>query len=131
MADFARENLGAAADRSEAFGERLLDRTHEMPPQLIAPLVAAEVRATGGRDVSILLQDYGQLMLVPLPGRGLAVEDPVPIDGSRAGEVFLRAVPAEHPHADGTRMSSFSRLQRRTSPNASATTGTCGATTCP
>jgi hypothetical protein len=34
----------AAVDRSEGFGERLsgvlLDRAHEMPPQLIAPLVA-------------------------------------------------------------------------------------------
>ncbi|MFA1543456.1 hypothetical protein [Actinomadura monticuli] len=42
-----------AVDRSEGFGERLLgqllDRAHEMPPQLIAPLVAEEVRAIGGR----------------------------------------------------------------------------------
>ena len=61
-------------DRSEGFGERLLgvllDRAHEMPPQLIAPLVAEEVARVGGRDVSILLQDYDQLVLVPLPGRG-------------------------------------------------------------
>lgn len=61
------------ADRSEGFGERLLglllDRAHEMPPQLIAPLVAEEVARVGGRDVSILLQDYEQMLLVPLPGR--------------------------------------------------------------
>ncbi|WP_033355444.1 PP2C family protein-serine/threonine phosphatase [Kitasatospora aureofaciens] len=108
MAEFARESRTAAVDRSEGFGERLLghmlDRAHEVPPQLIAPLVAEEVRTIGGRDVSILLQDYGQLMLVPLPGRGLAVGDPVPLDASRAGEVFLRATPAEHPQADGIRM---------------------------
>ena len=95
-------------NRSEGFGERLLgqllDRAHEMPPQLIAPLVAEEIRAIGGRDVSILLQDYGQLMLVPLPGRGLTTGDPMPIDGSRAGDVFLRATAAEYPRADGTRM---------------------------
>lgn len=48
---------------------QLLDRAHEMPPQLIAPLVAGEVHAIGGRDVSILLQDYAQLTLVSLPGR--------------------------------------------------------------
>src|SRR6202035_2882952 len=40
-------------DRSEGFGERLLgamiDRAHEMPPQLIAPLVAEEIAAIGGR----------------------------------------------------------------------------------
>jgi hypothetical protein len=53
-----------AVDRSEGFGERLLgkllDRAHEMPPELIAPLVAEEPARIGGRDVSTLLQDYGQ-----------------------------------------------------------------------
>ncbi|MFF7632927.1 PP2C family protein-serine/threonine phosphatase [Kitasatospora sp. NPDC008050] len=95
-------------DRSEGFGERLLgwllDQAHELPPEHIGPLVAAAVRAVGGREVSILLQDYGQHMLVPLTGSGLATGDPVPIDGSRAGAVFVGAAPAEHPQADGTRV---------------------------
>lgn len=60
----------AHVDRSEGFGERLLgtliDRAHEMPPQLIAPLVAEVIAAIGGRDVSVLLQDYDQLTLMPL-----------------------------------------------------------------
>ncbi|MET7663489.1 serine/threonine-protein phosphatase, partial [Streptomyces sp. NPDC005463] len=60
-------------DRSEGFGERLLgvllERAHEMPPHLIAPLIVEVVGRVGGRDVSVLLQDYEQLMLVPLPGR--------------------------------------------------------------
>lgn len=80
-------------DRSEGFGERLLgamiDRAHEMPPQLIAPLVAEEISNIGGRDVSVLLQDYEQLTLLPLPGRGLLVGQPEPIDGSIAGRAFL------------------------------------------
>lgn len=80
-------------DRSEGFGERLLgmliDRAHEMPPQLIAPLVAEEMGVIGGRDVTVLLQDYDQVMLMPLPGRGLLVETAVPIDGSLAGRAFL------------------------------------------
>ena len=50
-------------NRSEGFGERLLgtllDRAHQMPPQLIAPLVAEEAARIGGREVRILLQDYG------------------------------------------------------------------------
>ena len=75
MADGGRRPDKAMVDRSEGFGERLLgvllDRAHEMPPQLIAPLVAEEVARVGGRDVSILLQDYEQLLLVPLPGRRL------------------------------------------------------------
>ncbi|MER5529890.1 PP2C family protein-serine/threonine phosphatase [Streptomyces sp. NPDC002677] len=80
-------------DRSEGFGERLLgvllDRAHEMPPELIAPLVAEEVARVGGREVSILLQDYEQVMLVPLPGRRLRVGGPETVEDSPAGEAFL------------------------------------------
>ncbi len=57
-----RENARDAsvtADRSEGLGERLLgtriERAHEMPPQLIAPLVAEVIAAIGGGDVSVLL----------------------------------------------------------------------------
>ncbi|MDX3228419.1 PP2C family protein-serine/threonine phosphatase [Streptomyces sp. ME19-01-6] len=95
-------------DRSEGFGERLLgvllDRAHEMPPQLIAPLVAEEVGRIGGRDVSILLQDYDQLMLAPLRGMRLVVGEPERIDDSRAGRAFLSAATVEQPQADGVRM---------------------------
>ncbi|MEV0386742.1 PP2C family protein-serine/threonine phosphatase [Nonomuraea sp. NPDC050643] len=95
-------------DRSEGFGERLLgqllDRAHTMPPQLIAPLVAEEVRRMGGWEVSILLQDYDQVMLVPLPGRGLTGGDPLPIDGSWAGQAFVSEARVERPVADGIRM---------------------------
>jgi len=89
--DSTRVPLGV--DRSEGFGERLLgamiDRAHEMPPQLIAPLVAEEIAAIGGRDVTVLLQDYEQLTLMPLPGRRLLSGQPEPIDGSVAGRAFL------------------------------------------
>ncbi|MDP9075580.1 MAG: serine/threonine-protein phosphatase [Actinomycetota bacterium] len=82
-----------AVDRSEGFGERLLgtliDRAHEMPPQLIAPLVAEEIAAIGGRDVTVLLQDYDQVTLMPLPGRCLLVGQPEAIDGTVAGRAFL------------------------------------------
>ncbi|WP_131787298.1 PP2C family protein-serine/threonine phosphatase [Protofrankia symbiont of Coriaria ruscifolia] len=95
-------------DRSEGFGERLLgvllDRAHEMPPQLIAPLVAEEVSRIGGRDVSILLQDYEQLTLTPLPGRRLMIGEAEPIDDSPAGRAFLHAMIVEQPQADGVRM---------------------------
>ncbi|NBE53661.1 PP2C family protein-serine/threonine phosphatase [Streptomyces boluensis] len=88
-----------SVDRSEGFGERLLglllDRARLMPPQLIAPLVAEEVARIGGRDVSILLQDYAQEVLVPLPGRKLHVGQPEPMVGSPAGRAFLLAVIVE------------------------------------
>src|SRR3989337_2503714 len=101
MAEGERQPDKGMPDRSEGFGERLLgmllDRAHEMPPQLIAPLIAEEVARVGGRDVSILLQDYGQQGRVPLPGGRLMVGEPEPIDDSPAGTAFLHATPAEVP----------------------------------
>ncbi|MGW6899618.1 PP2C family protein-serine/threonine phosphatase [Streptomyces sp. NPDC054919] len=98
-----------SVDRSEGFGERLLglllDRARLLPPQLIAPLVAEEVARIGGRDVSILLQDYAQELLVPLPGRKLQVSQPEPIIDSPAGRAFLRGGVVEVPQTlSGVRM---------------------------
>ncbi|WP_406363100.1 PP2C family protein-serine/threonine phosphatase [Streptomyces sp. NBC_01579] len=98
-----------SVDRSEGFGERLLglllDRARLLPPQLIAPLVAEEVTRIGGRDVSILLQDYAQELLVPLPGKKLHVSQPEPIIDSPAGRAFLRGGVVEVPQVpSGVRM---------------------------
>ncbi|MFE4614068.1 PP2C family protein-serine/threonine phosphatase [Streptomyces niveus] len=98
----------ASGDRAEGFGERLLglllDRARLMPPQLIAPLIAEEVAGIGGRDVSVLLQDYAQELLVPLPGRKLHVGRPEPMADSPAGRAFLSADVVEVPQAHGVRM---------------------------
>jgi stage II sporulation SpoE-like protein len=95
-------------DRSEGFGERLLgvliDRARETPPQLVASLVAEAAHRIGGRDVTILLQDYDQLMLTPLRGRGLLTGGPERIDGSPAGDAFLRTTLVEEPLTGGTRV---------------------------
>jgi serine phosphatase RsbU (regulator of sigma subunit) len=104
-----RERPGQkVVDRSEGFGERLLgrllDRAHDMPPQLIAPMIAKEVAVVGGRDVSILLQDYGRELLVPLPGLRLLVGAPREIADSPAGTAFLRATPVEVWQAEGVRV---------------------------
>lgn len=101
MAEGEREPHRVRVDRSEGFGERLpgvlLDRAHDMPPQMIAPLIAEEVTRIGGRDLSILLQDYEQLLLVPLPGERLVIGHPEPIDDTPAGEAFLLARTVEAP----------------------------------
>jgi serine phosphatase RsbU (regulator of sigma subunit) len=97
-----------SVDRSEGFGERLLgvllDRARLLPPQLIAPLIAEGVAGIGGREVSILLQDYAQELLVPLPGRKLHVGQPEPMADSPAGRAFLRVDVVEVPQAGGVRM---------------------------
>lgn len=70
--------MASSTNRAEGFGERLLgtiiERAHEMPPHLTAPLAAEVIAAIGGRDVAVLLPDYDQLTLVSLPGQGLVVE---------------------------------------------------------
>ncbi|MGW1539288.1 PP2C family protein-serine/threonine phosphatase [Streptomyces sp. NPDC002309] len=95
-------------DRSESFGEALLgtvlDRAHQLPPHLVGSLVAEVMERLGGRRPQILLQDYGQLLLVPLPGEGLMDEDPLVIDDSAAGRCFLGALPVELPEGDGVRV---------------------------
>jgi serine phosphatase RsbU (regulator of sigma subunit) len=100
--------MASATDRSEGFGERLLgtmiERAHEMPPHLIAPLVAELVAAIGGRDVAVLLPDYDQLTLVSLPGQGLVVEQPEPIEDSAAGRAFLGDALVEQPVQGGVRL---------------------------
>ncbi|MDQ0992105.1 PP2C family protein-serine/threonine phosphatase [Streptomyces sp. V3I7] len=99
---------GRDTDRSESFGEallgRILDGAHELPPHLIGPLVADVVERMGGRRPQVLLQDYGQLLLVPLPGEGLTGGEPQLIDDSDAGRCFLDAHPVELPEDDGVRV---------------------------
>nr|WSZ97701.1 DUF4241 domain-containing protein [Streptomyces sp. NBC_00857] len=117
MTEGGRKPGKAGADRSEGFGERLLgvllDRAHEMPPRLIAPLVAEEAARVGGRDLSILLQDYEQMLLVPLPGRqayGSWAEfsrthtagDPMPVLAPDFAQLFAPGTSHAFPDADGS-----------------------------
>ena len=98
----------ADLDRSEGFGERLLgsllDRAHRMPPHMIAPLIEQEIALIGGRDVEVLLQDYDQMTLVPLPGARLLMDPPRPIDGSLAGRAFQTDLTIEQTQDDGVRL---------------------------
>jgi hypothetical protein len=82
----------------------MIDRAHEMPPQLIAPLVAEVIAAIGGRDVAVFLQDYDQMTLVPLPGRGLVGGKAEPIEGSLAGRAFLGDALVEQELLTGVRL---------------------------
>ena len=79
--------------RIESLGERvlgsLLDRAHLMPARLVGRLVAQEIAAVDGTDVSIWLQDYDQRTLQPLTGPGL-VGVTTPIAGSWPGRAFTQ-----------------------------------------
>ncbi|MBM7437754.1 hypothetical protein [Streptomyces sp. HB132] len=105
---FGRHEDDRAPDRSERFAEMLLggllDHAHGLPPDGVGPTLADAVARMGGRDVRILLQDYGQRNLVPRAGDGLEDGDPVPIDGSAAGRCFLTSRAVEMPLADGVRV---------------------------
>jgi hypothetical protein len=73
----SRRARKVAEVRPEGPGQRLLgllDQVHQMPPQLIAPLVAEEAGRIGGRDVCILLQDYDQRWKAPEPSRSASAE---------------------------------------------------------
>ncbi|MGW8396103.1 PP2C family protein-serine/threonine phosphatase [Streptomyces lydicus] len=108
MAGGERRPRTGGPGRSEAFGEHLLgtllDRGHESPPHLLGPLIAEQVGRLGGREIAILLQDYGQLLLVPVPGEGLVAGEPQPIDDSDAGRAFLDGRRVEVGQADGVRV---------------------------
>ena len=91
--------------RDESVGEQLLgsllDRAHLIPPRLVGPLVAQEVKAAGALEVTVWLQDMEQVSLRPLDGEGLDGEV-VPIDGSPAGRAFSTDTVVEEPCADGS-----------------------------
>ncbi|MCZ2811715.1 PP2C family protein-serine/threonine phosphatase [Modestobacter sp. VKM Ac-2979] len=95
----------AGRSRTESLGERvlgsLLDRAHLMPARLVGPLVAQEIAAVGGTDVSIWLQDYDQRTLQPLAGTGL-VGVTTPIDGSWPGRAFTQDARIEQGLPDGS-----------------------------
>ncbi|MGX4731679.1 PP2C family protein-serine/threonine phosphatase [Kitasatospora griseola] len=95
---------GRTARSGEHLLDVLLDRAREFAPPLIAPLVAEAVAGLGGREPALLLQDYGQSVLVPLPGGGLTEGPPLPIADSAAGEAFLRGATVEVPQDDGMRV---------------------------
>jgi hypothetical protein len=86
---------------SKALLGRLLDRAHLIPPELVRPLVAQEARAAGVTEVGVFLQDYDQVHLQPLGGRGLTGQR-VPIAGSAAGRAFVSDEVVEEEQPDGS-----------------------------
>ncbi len=97
-------DLAGGRPTAESAGEHLLgsllDRAHLIPPRLVGPLVAQQLRAAGGDDVTIHLQDLDQVQLRPLEGPGLTGAA-VPIDDSDVGTAFATDTMTEVPLPDG------------------------------
>jgi hypothetical protein len=97
----AAEGQPTAEGMGEALLGRLLDRAHLIPPELVGSLVAQEARAVGITEVGVFLQDYDQVHLQPLSGRGLTGQR-VPIADSAAGRAFVSDDGVEEEQPDGS-----------------------------
>ncbi|NHC47051.1 PP2C family protein-serine/threonine phosphatase [Motilibacter aurantiacus] len=85
-------------ERREPIGPQLLQRLLESgrmaTPDQVGPIVAAALEPVGARDVAVLLTDYSQRRLLPLPP---AEPRPREIDASDAGEAFRLMRPCVRP----------------------------------
>jgi serine phosphatase RsbU (regulator of sigma subunit) len=77
-----------------------LRASHQMEPADLVAVLAEGAKAIGAREVALLVVDYDQRLLVPLPGSEPDGEGPVAIDGTVAGRAFIGGAVVES-HFDG------------------------------
>jgi serine phosphatase RsbU (regulator of sigma subunit) len=84
----------------------MIDGVHDLPPWLVPAYVARHGHALGAVETTVLLQDYGQRLLIPLTkdAVGSAVVDAQPIDGTLAGRAFTTVQPVEGSDPAGVRL---------------------------
>jgi serine phosphatase RsbU (regulator of sigma subunit) len=87
-ADFA--SLPDVLSRAEEVLGALLDLSHELHPDDLASVVAAQASALGLFDVAVYLVDYDQRVLIALPVAGGRTRSPLEIDTTLAGRAFRR-----------------------------------------
>ena len=80
---------------------RLLDESHRLHPDRLAPMVARELAGLGMSDVVVYVVDFEQHLLMPLPGDGLPDHDPLDIEATTAGRAFRTEQLLEEPADDG------------------------------
>lgn len=87
--------LGADALPPQPDGDdllgRLIDETQLVAADQVAGLVARSVKAMGADEAVLYLTDYGQRVLVPLPGVDVAAREPLQIDATLGGRAFRDA----------------------------------------
>jgi serine phosphatase RsbU (regulator of sigma subunit) len=74
------------AEGEELLG-RIIDQTHMVAADEVAGLVAGYVKAAGD-EVVLYLADYGQRVLIPLPGVDVPAREQLQIDATLAGRAF-------------------------------------------
>jgi Stage II sporulation protein E (SpoIIE) len=85
-----RHPAEAAADPVGALMLGLMRRTHMSTPSDTAAVVADEAAAIGAGDVDVLLIDYEQDVLVPLPTGSGEARLPLSVSGTVAGRAYAR-----------------------------------------
>jgi len=76
------------SDPSDALTLLLAAARHAGPRDL-ATVAAAAAPTLDATELAIYLADYSQMVLVPLLGRDVPRREPVPVDGTLAGRVFV------------------------------------------
>ncbi|SDF22868.1 Serine phosphatase RsbU, regulator of sigma subunit [Blastococcus aurantiacus] len=79
----------------------LLRASHLLPADQVGSVIAEKAALLGAREAVVYLADYGQQLLLPVPGNGVPVREPLPVDGSTRGQVFRRVELLREPTADG------------------------------
>jgi phosphoserine phosphatase RsbU/P len=90
------------ADSMEAV-RRLLALRHRGRPEDIPPVLAEVAPLLDATDMAVLLIDYGQIALFPLPGTPVPVA-PQPVDRTLAGRAFVTTGPSLNSDETGVEM---------------------------
>lgn len=80
----------------------LLRASHQLPADLLGPIVSTHVPLIGARNAVVYLADYEQQRLLPLTGEGVPIRAPFEIDGSVAGQAYRRVEVIRSSGEDGT-----------------------------
>lgn len=81
----------------------IIDQAHVTSPDGLMAMFAEHAGAAGLADLTVYLQDYDQLALLPLP-HGSKEPDPEPVEGTLPGHAFSSNSPVETPVETGTRL---------------------------
>ncbi len=91
------------SDRGGPVWGPLLDESHLVAPDALPRLVADVATRIGAHDLTVLLVDHAQTVLLPFPPQRGADEEGIAIDATVAGRAFRRVQAQEVPAPDGRR----------------------------